>query len=300
MHGPCTGRVARKGSFAVMEAAGREAPAAPAAEALLSLGSDVRVGMGRDRASRLADSYVGGAGRSAAALAAAVFTTSCMTGAGASTGAAAAGCAPSGATFGCGAPFGGAGMGGAAPPMGGVGALGFAPGHYGALASSSSPSPVVAVAAAGRGGLLPRLPLDPPVGERASIGAVGGGAPGGGAGMCAAAAAGVGFGCGAGGGASTGFVTWSAAQQPPWEHEAALPRPAADIFAQVGGDFQTPEWAAARGPAQWASPPTAPPTAPIDAHRRRRARRVGADRQPSRTFGSQRAARQAHPLHGGR
>ena len=42
-----------------MEAAGREAPAAPAAEALLSLGSDVRVGMGRDRASRLADSYVG-------------------------------------------------------------------------------------------------------------------------------------------------------------------------------------------------------------------------------------------------
>ena len=146
-------------------------------------------------------------------------------------------------------------MGGAAPPMGGVGALGFAPGHYGALASSSSPSPVVAVAAAGRGGLLPRLPLDPPVGERASIGAVGGGAPGGGAGMCAAAAAGVGFGCGAGGGASTGFVTWSAAQQPPWEHEAALPRPAADIFAQVGGDFQTPEWAAARGPAQWASPP---------------------------------------------
>ena len=50
-----------------MEAAGREAPAAPAAEALLSLGSDVRVGMGRDRASRLADSYVGGAGRSAAA-----------------------------------------------------------------------------------------------------------------------------------------------------------------------------------------------------------------------------------------
>ena len=47
---PCTARarrrVARKGSFAVMEAAGREAPAAPAAEALLSLGSDVRVGMG--------------------------------------------------------------------------------------------------------------------------------------------------------------------------------------------------------------------------------------------------------------
>ena len=127
MHGPCTGRVARKGSFAVMEAAGREAPAAPAAEALLSLGSDVRVGMGRGRASRLADGYVGGAGRSAAALAAAVFTTSCMTGAGASTGAAAAGCAPSGANFGCGAPFGGAGMGGAAPPMGGVGALGFAP-----------------------------------------------------------------------------------------------------------------------------------------------------------------------------
>ena len=88
-----------------MEAAGREAPAAPAAEALLSLGSDVRVGMGRGRASRLADGYVGGAGRSAAALAAAVFTTSCMTGAGASTGAAAAGCAPSGATFGCGAPL---------------------------------------------------------------------------------------------------------------------------------------------------------------------------------------------------
>ena len=31
-----------------MEAAGREAPAAPAAEALLPLGSDVRVGVGRD------------------------------------------------------------------------------------------------------------------------------------------------------------------------------------------------------------------------------------------------------------
>ena len=69
MHGPCTGRVARKGSFAVMEAAGREAPAAPAAEALLSLGSDVRVGMGRGRASRLADGYVGGAGHTSAEFA---------------------------------------------------------------------------------------------------------------------------------------------------------------------------------------------------------------------------------------
>ena len=41
-----------------MEAAGREAPAAPAAEALLSLGCDVRVGVGRDRAGRSSDGFV--------------------------------------------------------------------------------------------------------------------------------------------------------------------------------------------------------------------------------------------------